>query len=547
MERTLVLMGDNRPLLDSDVGGSAGVCSEGGWLRLGYWSVCAAAAHQYARRVGYEFRYAHYVGPVRSPKGVDRHIAWAKVAAIAHALKQDPALDAVLWLDSDVLVQASAPRFEELVASARARPGRAPPLVAPLVFLSNAPYDGQACTGIVYARRAALGLLRTLWEYAGRFDTEFPWEQGALAAALPPQPILEVPQFVRVRDDGAAEPPPPSQPFAHVTHLVPRRAAVVEQLYAAAQWAPNVPRHLLRALQDGAAAELCVADAAATAFAAAAAAAPPPSVRLFVIVGSAARRVAMQRQLRELGVTLPVTMVAAATPQNSRGYLEPYNLDNNDVPPYRRPLLRCCARSHAMALAAAARSDADYAVVLEDDVALRHGFTAAVAELAARWAEVCAPGGTEVVSLGYLPRDALIEATTPPGATAALPRYVPLRGHPTALLRLPPSSDQSRHVWGSQAYMLPRAAAAKAAGVLYQPTEGAMRAAVEAHVGPGVNATPLIDWLLPLLLQRDVAHPPLVVEYNTTSTIGVRGSNGERWEPYLRAIGVPRDEYWETA
>ena len=74
----------------------------------------------------------------------------------------------------------------------------------------------------------ARDILRRMWATPD-FAQAFPYDQGGLTAAIEAAPhlvcILDVPTFV------IDKMPPPTQMFAHVTHLVPNRRDIMAALH----------------------------------------------------------------------------------------------------------------------------------------------------------------------------------------------------------------------------------------------------------------------------------------------------------------------------
>lgn len=263
----------------------------------------------------------------------------------------------------------------------------------------------------------------------------------------------------------------------------------------------------------------------------------PASVATYVVaVNDAARRAAMERQLA--GVA-DVTWFDALTPAASRDYLPPTSWAPG-VPLWERPAMLCCTRSHAAVLAqGGARADADFVLVMEDDVALHASFWPAVRALAAAWDRL----DCTYVSLGYR-ADKLREPPPTGGPPLLSEAGAPL---PLQLARVEPREDTN--AFGSQCYMMRRVDAARLGAVLHHSSVARMRAAaLDEARRLGVDTQQLqraflIDWMLPNLARQALAWPPLAIEFDAESTVG-SNANRERWKPFLERHGLAREAYW---
>ena len=157
--RTLVLMGDSRPLTDRIV---ALTVPRNAW---------------YARKHGYDFRFAHYSEPLRTDGGGTAHPSWAKVAAALAALREG--YDTVVWMDTDAFVRAQAVALPTFLASLARRPAG-----AAVEFALNMPFGSGACAGffVVHQCPAAHALLAA-WlraRHTSPHRSKHCWEQSVV-------------------------------------------------------------------------------------------------------------------------------------------------------------------------------------------------------------------------------------------------------------------------------------------------------------------------------------------------------------------------------
>lgn len=208
------------------------------------------------------------------------------------------------------------------------------------------------------------------------------------------------------------------------------------------------------------------------------------------------------------------------TPATSAEYL---NYTDAKYP--ERAEVLCCTRSHFAALNHGLRvSDKELILILEDDLSfLRRGFLEELQEVLDAWEAKRAE--IDYVSIGYLVSDAV--------------RAVARSGR-----RLYNSRGLSSQIWGTQAYLVPRAVAEDMVACMHKPTaklahEGfveRMHALSSLGVlGDGFYAKkyPRLqsDVVLSIGWRQAVVHPMLAIEYPFTSLITPGDANAlKHWE-----------------
>jgi GR25 family glycosyltransferase involved in LPS biosynthesis len=273
-----------------------------------------------------------------------------------------------------------------------------------------------------------------------------------------------------------------------------------------------------------------------------------PSVQLLFVCVSEARRAHIRAQAARL--SFPCVLLDAATPATSVEYLGAAGTDAGAAW-HHSPRVLCSTRSHAAALAVAGAPDApDFSVILEDDAALHEDFEVVVRALTGGW-RAFAEKGIEFMSLGHMPH-------VPPRALPSSEGTVWLRGEAAFTWHPIPARDLRDRIWGVQAYLLPRAVAARLAAQLHHGTYAALDAVLRAHEDADVMARlRSFDNILPFFARQAALHPMLVVESQMPSTVFDGDGDASRapeapqedpkWRQYfsVNPYPLPRKEaYW---
>jgi GR25 family glycosyltransferase involved in LPS biosynthesis len=241
---------------------------------------------------------------------------------------------------------------------------------------------------------------------------------------------------------------------------------------------------------------------------------------IYVIWCNEERKRFIETQLESMHLPFPVVYWKASTPEDSGDFLD----STSPVP----PKLQCCFRSHVKALQHFVNSkEGSHCLLLEDDVCiLREGFLSKFHEALASYK---ANPRIDYVTLGYLPVTK---------ANEALHTKLEMLDKDGNLYYNFTRADFT--IWGSQAQLFSREAAARIVSVLHQPTAAAVLEAVEKRLTTHTSHQNklkhvMIDALLPLLFSQAIAYPPLFVENNAPSTIHSASDTHQRNETWLRA------------
>lgn len=239
------------------------------------------------------------------------------------------------------------------------------------------------------------------------------------------------------------------------------------------------------------------------------------NIHAVVICSSEERRAHMEAQCAAF--PWKTSFFTAYTPATSVTYL---NYKDNTYP--ERSEVLCCTRSHFAALDHGLRvCDKGLLLILEDDVSfLRHTFLEELQAVLDEWATKTSD--IDYVSLGYIPSEEV--------------RAIERSGR-----RLYNSPGLSSVIWGTQAYLVPRAVAEEMVAYMHQPTarlthdgfferirmRGGSSSGAYAHKYPRLQS----DVALSVGWRQAVVHPMLVVEYPFTSLITPGDPNAiKRWD-----------------
>ncbi len=129
--------------------------------------------------------------------------------------------------------------------------------------------------------------------------------------------------------------------------------------------------------------------------------------QFIVINANNERKQLMQKQFDMLKEDLNIYYLDASTPSNSKDYLNGFSNDNyNDKKTGRLSFetickTACCFRSHIRALDYASKSNYDFSIILEDDVAFyKENFLNLIQELFYKWNEY---ETHKMISIGWVP------------------------------------------------------------------------------------------------------------------------------------------------
>jgi len=256
---------------------------------------------------------------------------------------------------------------------------------------------------------------------------------------------------------------------------------------------------------------------------------PAPRIQIIIVCCSEERKAYQKAQMEALKLPYPYAFFDGFTPATSKDYIVNYQEGTPE-----QDTTICCLRSHIGAADFFLKTfpEADYAVIMEDDVALLRTFASELEQIITLWTSH--KSEIDYVSLGYIPGEQK-------GAHGSSSSDGPLRWNPTA------------GVWGCQAYLLDRRVASDMVGLLHQPTTRAVRDAVTERLasmpgGEGYRNRAVrvqSDHLRGMLWRQGFVYPMMAVEASMSSLIvpGQFNDCANWWDKVFRE-GRRREDFY---
>jgi hypothetical protein len=169
MEKTLILMSDNRPPV-GDV----------------FYTSAAIVNYNYAIKHGYDFKY-FVVGPCYSSSGHERHPAWGKILSVLKAFKYFK-YDRIVYIDTDCVFENQELSIDEYLNTFKNTSGKKIKKSADLFFLNNYPYNvDEPCSGFFVAKKESIDIFNDWHKVDSNYDNKHPWEQRSLSNYIYPK------------------------------------------------------------------------------------------------------------------------------------------------------------------------------------------------------------------------------------------------------------------------------------------------------------------------------------------------------------------------
>lgn len=130
------------------------------------------------------------------------------------------------------------------------------------------------------------------------------------------------------------------------------------------------------------------------------------SYQFIVINANNERKQLIQNQFNQLNKNVSVYYLEASLPSNSKNYLNGVTEDllkTNNININIERILKdsCCFHSHIRALEYASKSNCDFSIIIEDDVAFyKNNFLEIINDIICRWNEY---EGHKMIAIGYIP------------------------------------------------------------------------------------------------------------------------------------------------
>lgn len=241
-----------------------------------------------------------------------------------------------------------------------------------------------------------------------------------------------------------------------------------------------------------------------------------------VIVCASPERAAFQKA--QWGARPNVFYLEAYTPASiDRDYIR----DHDPIYPEKDETM-CCFKSHVAALRAyESNSDLPYCLVVEDDVVFRRDANTHIRR-AIDLLEMhdC----IDYVSMGYLPGPHGFNYNTE---------------YTDGFLNW---GKQEKHVWGAQAYLVPRRTVRAMLQIFDAPNTVILRERVcAAHKYNNRHPRIQTDALYPLLFRQAFTTPLLAIEYPFESMIESRSRYDERWGPSFQTGFVRAEDFYSPS
>jgi GR25 family glycosyltransferase involved in LPS biosynthesis len=260
--------------------------------------------------------------------------------------------------------------------------------------------------------------------------------------------------------------------------------------------------------------------------------------QFIVITANNERKQLMQKQFDMLKEDLNIYYLDASTPSNSQDYLNGFSNDNyNDKKSGHLSFemickTACCFRSHIRALEYASKSNFDFSIILEDDVAFyKENFLNLINEMFCNWNEY---DTRKMVSIGWIPLE-------------NYEFYFTKKSKYTKLKSVPGTTIHAAEHSGFQGYIV-KNNDIPYLDYLVQPTLIELYDKLNSlefksifNRASFIFETPVDDYLNWLFKQM-IVFPPLVIERDIPSLLGHKNIE-HYWRKYFKNYEAEREKY----